>query len=387
MLVKTLKIGAPRVTQEASGSRLDVEICGEPLFVRANVPLAESSEALVAAFYLVAQHYSAALKVEGELDPLFRQNVPAVAAFAERHLRLPGSTVEARSKSGKTKQAGASAAFFTEGLESLYTLARRTAELDALIHVTGLDRPGRDAAASQRHLQNLRRLTETSGQFLIEMETNLRDLRLFRSVSWEITRSAAFGAMAQCLAGQVGHILVPVSDVGGFGGSLPWGSHPLLIESWSSSAVEILCDTSPASWIDKIAVLGSYPPALDYLQVCDRNDESGGNYGNCEICVRTMAALHIVGGLAAARTLPHDRLVERIRALPPLTPQQRRVWQTLLDHPKSGDLAAAIKNKLEETPLAPALTSAPVVFAASAISASRLTWQIKNFRLVGQMLR
>ena len=161
----------------------------------------------------------------------------------------------------------------------------------------------------------------------------------------------------------------------------------MLIESWSSSAVEILCDTSPASWIDKIAVLGSYPPALDYLQVCDRNEESGGNYGSCEICVRTMAAFHIVGGLAAARTLPHDRLVERIRALPPLTPQQRRVWQTLLDHPKSGDLAAAIKNKLEETPLAPALTSAPVVFAASAISASRLTWQIKNFRLVGQMLR
>ncbi|CAE7893691.1 unnamed protein product [Symbiodinium necroappetens] len=387
MLVKTLRIGAPRVTQEAGGSRLDVEVCGEPLFVRANVPLAESSEALVAAFYLVAQHYNAVLRIEGELDPIFLQNVPAVAAFAERHLRLPGCPVQARSKSDRTKQAGASAAFLTEGLESLYTLARRTAELDALIHVAGLDKPGRDSAAAERHLQNLRRLTEASGQFLIEMETNLRDLRLFRSVDWEITRSAALAAMAQCLAGQVGHILVPLSDVGTFGGSLPWGAHPLLIEGWSSSAVEIVCDTSPANWIDKIAALGNYPPALDYLQVCGRGEEPGSTFGEREICVRAVAALHIVGGLSAGRTLPQDTLFESIRALPPLTPQQRRAWQALLDHPRSGDLAAVIKNKLEETPLAPALTSASMVSAASAISASRLTWQIRNFRLVGQMLR
>ncbi|WP_162906894.1 hypothetical protein [Algihabitans albus] len=369
------------MSSEAGGSRLDAEICGEPLYVKANVPLAESSEALVAAFYLVALHYNAVLRVEGELDPLFLQNVPKVAAFAERHLRLPGSTVEARGNGGEARRAGASAAFFIDGLESLYTLSRRTAELDALIYVTGLDSPRRDRATEEDNLEHLRRLAETSGQFLIEMETNLRDLRLFRSVNWEFTRSATLAAMAQCLAGQVGHVLVPGSDVAAFGGTLPWASHPILTESWSSSAVEIVCDDSPARWIDKIAALGSYPPARDYLQVCLRSDRLGSNCGDCETCVRTMAALQVAGDLQGVRTLPQDGLLERIRALPRLTWNQRRAWQTILDHPKCGDLSGAIRSKLDETPPPPVRTM------ASAISASRLTWQIKNFRLVGQMLR
>ncbi len=379
MLTKTLKLGAPRVTTEAGGSRIDADICGEHLYVKANAPLAASSEALVAAFYLIAMHQGATLRCDGPLDPQFARNLPAVADFAGRHLDLSHRDVEADIRRGPPK-AGASASFFTGGIDSFYSLSRHTADLDALIYIVGFDIPCGDQASIQNTLPQLRRVAEASGQFLIEMETNLRELRLFRSLNWELTHGAALAAMALFLTGQVGRVFVPSSDASPRGRETAWGSDPVLVESWSSDSLEIVYDDSGARRIDKVTALAGFPLALDHLRVCWLNDVPGGNCGVCEKCVRTMAMLEVCGALQEVKTLPHDGLSERIRALPPFTWNQRRMWQTVLDHPNCGPLTAAIEEKLG-APMQQSFGTTPP------IGLSRLKWQIKNFRLVGQMLR
>ena len=379
MLTKTLKIGAPRVTAEAGGSRLDADICGEHLYVRANVPLVSSSEALVSAFYLIAMHQNAVLRCDGPLDPEFASRLPLVAEFVERHFGLEQQDVEADIRRARPR-AGASASFFTGGVDSFYTLSRHTADLDALIYVVGFDIPCSDKSALQNTLPPLRRVAEESGQFLIEMETNLRELRLFRSLNWEVMHGAALASMALLLAGHVGRVLVPSSDASPRGRETAWGSDPILVESWSCRSVEIVYDDSGAKRIDKIAALANFPLALEHLRVCWLNDVPGGNCGVCEKCVRTMAMLQVCGALSEVGTLPHDRLSERIRALPPFTWNQRRMWQTVLDHPNCGSLTEVIEEKLGAPTQQSFGTTPP-------IGLSRLKWQIKNFRLVGQMLR
>jgi hypothetical protein len=373
------KITPPRVLADGAGWRLDAEVCGEPFFVRANVPLSERGEPLIAAFALLAAYHDLRLRYLGPLDPAIFRGERAARDFAARSWGVRATPLVSLGEAAASERpALATAAFFTGDLDSFLTLVRRREELDALIHVTGFEGPRGDSAAGTAPAR-VREVAEASGKFLIEMETNLRDLSVFTSLPWELTRGPALAAMALALAGQVGRVYVPGRDSRAAGPDAVRGGEPDLIEGWAGPLLDLVCEDPGLDRIGKLAELSTEPLALAHLGVCEEEAPAGENCGACEACVGTMAILEALDRLPACGTLPHDGLEARIRALPSIPESRCASWRAIADLPGAAGFADVVRDKL-------AVVALERRTAAGPRRLDSWKWQIKNARLLGRMM-
>jgi hypothetical protein len=100
---------------------------------------------------------------------------------------------------------------------------------------------------------------------------------------------------------------------------VPWGSHPLLDPSYSSSAIEILHQNFGRTRLERTACVARARDILPWLIVCAEGPLEPGrnNCGRCEKCLRTMLALLLADSLEeegpfGAGDVP-PRLLEGIR--------------------------------------------------------------------------
>ncbi len=75
----------------------------------------------------------------------------------------------------------------------------------------------------------------------------------------------------------------------------PWGSTPLTDPLLSSQHFSVIDDGGESSRIDKIALIGSWPEALQHLRVCFENPGNHGNCCRCEKCIRSILAFRLAG--------------------------------------------------------------------------------------------
>jgi hypothetical protein len=215
-------------------------------------------------------------------------------------------------------------AFFSGGIDSCYTLVkshlgfRSVADpISHLIFVKGFDARLSEAeglAESERHLGEL---AAEYNRTLIVVETNLRDVA---QAPWgEMHHGGALAAVAHCLGRGLHTVLIPGS--GGYDEvAIPWGSHPLLDELWSTESVQLLHDGAEASRIDKLAALVRHAPTLvDRLRVCYEGSYGGPrNCGRCTKCVRVMVMLRALGHLGSTSSFPGKLPASYARAFPAL---------------------------------------------------------------------
>lgn len=75
----------------------------------------------------------------------------------------------------------------------------------------------------------------------------------------------------------------------------PWGSTPLTEPFLSSRHFAVIDDGGERSRIDKIALIGSWPEALQHLRVCFENPGNHGNCCRCEKCIRSILSFRLAG--------------------------------------------------------------------------------------------
>jgi hypothetical protein len=99
----------------------------------------------------------------------------------------------------------------------------------------------------------------------------------------------------------------------------PYGSHPLLDNHLSTETMETITDGAHAGRFEKTARLAKWPAVYSRLRVCNRGTRFNASTGalenccRCEKCIRTMAALEVVGALNQFTVFPESLNGVRIR--------------------------------------------------------------------------
>lgn len=199
---------------------------------------------------------------------------------------------------------GRTAAFFSGGVDSFFTVLRHTNGLDAvrkvhiddLICLRGFDVPLKNGEAFRRMREILSGVASDLGTELIDVAMNLRETT-WAGTDWaRLSHGCALASVALALENLYKQVLIPASD--GLRFMEPWGSHPLTDRLLSSGMLRIVHDGAQYSRIQKIKYCAQSPFVLRALRVCwkSENDE---NCCACYKCYEAMLALELFVGLGS----------------------------------------------------------------------------------------
>ncbi len=230
-------------------------------------------------------------RIEDVLLSLFPAFRPAPIVVHDDRARTPG-------------QRGVVATLFSGGVDSFYTLLKPREDEERpthLLFMRGLEQRLDASRGADAALSAVREVAAATGTTVLSGETNLR---MLFGLNYELYyHAAALVAAGLSLSRGVRRLLVPSSY--SYGQLIPWGSHPILDELWSTEALEVVHDGAEARRVDKIArVVARDPVALRHLRVCLDNEAGATNCGRCRKCARTLMALELVGSRAAATGFP-----------------------------------------------------------------------------------
>lgn len=243
-----------------------------------------------------------------------------------------------RTHRGSQGKPGASAVFFSAGVDSLYSLCKHRQEASHLVLIHGLENPVFDRDLLQQTLTSIRVHQQLFGKELVTVYTNLRSVADQSIAPWgRLPRRGFFGfrymgsllaAAGLCLQDGFGRLFIPASYC--WDTLVPYGSHPDLDPMWSSEDLTFEHDGCESSRLEKIKhIAAAVPAALAHLQVCESNLPCETNCCSCDKCLRTMLALRLNGLLDKScsfnKPLRLDTLVKRANRR-----RWRRDYQDLL---------------------------------------------------------
>jgi hypothetical protein len=274
-------------------------------FSSSDASLRMSGNALFAATLVPSMRYGGRLVIH---QPISRHLLEATGAIADvlttwYPQRFQRVTVDApASAAASPALPDRAAAFFTGGVDSLYTLLKHRDAIGTLIYVHGFDLALERTALRGMVTQKLRETAAGFGKQLIEVETNLRDFH-DRHAHWGTeAHGAALATVAHLLEEHFSRIYVPASSY--LTRLIPWGSHPLLDPLWSSDRLRFFHDGCEASRFEKVERVARAPEALRALRVCWKNTGDSYNCCRCEKCVRTMIQLDALNALDRCPAFP-----------------------------------------------------------------------------------
>jgi hypothetical protein len=271
-----------------------------------DVALEGSPDAGFAAALPVAMALASSLELPDGVSPALLDgsaSIQRLLAAWDRQLQpvalRPGGSPSAPTETGSR----GTAAFFTGGVDSFYTLLTRRERIDALIYVHGFDLPLADEQKNALVSASLRGVADELGLPLVEVATDIRTVS-DDACSWElIYTSAALASVGHLLASRFERILIPATH--SYRDLHPIGTHPLLDPLYSSERVRFEhVDSVPR--VEKLAYLADSELAMSSLRVCFQPEVDALNCGRCPKCMRTMAGLRVVGALGRCSTLPGE---------------------------------------------------------------------------------
>jgi len=209
------------------------------------------------------------------------------------------------------------ATLFSGGVDSFYTSLKGLSSDTAtdlrpthLLFMRGLEQRLDESGGADATLAVIEEVAQAFGVRVICGQTNLR---MLFGLNYELYyHAAALIASGLVLSNGIRRLLVPSTY--SYGQLIPWGSHPLLDELWSTESMGVIHHGAEARRVEKIAyIVAHHPEVLQHLRVCVKNQAGPANCGRCGKCARTMIALEIMGKLAHARTFPaiSRRILER----------------------------------------------------------------------------
>jgi hypothetical protein len=247
------------------------------------------------------------------VDPALLENLKGLVAvwrewypqFAQPEIIAPLVPLNAISVPGNK-----SAAFFSGGIDSWFTVLRHAPELesaavgrvDELITVHGFDIPAESRDEFVKLHEVLSLGAKALGRELIVVRTNLRrsDTLWARGWGW-LTNGAGLAAVALLLEKRYRRVLIASSYP--YGGLFPWGSHPMTDVLFSTRSLSVSNDGASYKRAEKTELVARHKSALSNLHVCYKNG-SASNCGKCAKCIRTMATLELVGALRDSNAFP-----------------------------------------------------------------------------------
>ena len=196
----------------SGGSHVEADIDGEPLwFASDDAELAPSPEAFASALLMAAATRGEPLEVEGPVDRLWLERVPAIVRQAQEWWQLPGTRVIAadvidtrRLKPGTTAQC------FTGGVDLFYALITAKALPGILVyaHRYDLDLTKFDVDA---FLPGLREVAASFGARAVLIATNLQEHSASQCVDIRRSHGGALAALGHVLAEEVERLVIPSS--------------------------------------------------------------------------------------------------------------------------------------------------------------------------------
>lgn len=232
----------------------------------------------------------------------------AVALDAAAH-----DAVAAHVGTGSPTSAQRTAAFFTGGVDSFFTVLRhdagegtpRRVHIDDLIYVHGFDVLLSNERAGTRVVESLRQAATGLAKPLVVVRSNLRETCFARTDWPRHSHGAALAGVAHALGARYHTVLLGSSA--GYGDLRFWGSHPLVDPMFHSSRLRVLHDGPAFMRVQKTESVVRSPIARAHLRVCWKSD-SGDNCGRCNNCYRTMLVLESLGVLDDCRTFDRRTL-------------------------------------------------------------------------------
>jgi len=284
--------------------------------------VSKGMDGFLAAILLVAMERGEGVEVRGPVSERFLRGAREYqrvfhAWHPEKYTRVEIRAAAETGASGGGQPLGVGCAF-SGGIDSSYTLLSHLPNRESdtewnishAIFVHGFDIPltaesvFTDAAASYREW------LKPLGVELITVRTNVRDL--LAHIPWEMAHGSALASVPLLLDGLLRRFFIPASfnydDLGA------WGSHPLVDPMLSTSSLEIIHD-GVAPRVDKVALVGAWSTARQWLRVCWERPDAFHNCGRCYNCLLTMVSLEISGWLRACPTFPQGLNRPAVRAL------------------------------------------------------------------------
>lgn len=247
---------------------------------------------------------------------------------------------------------GHTAAFFSAGVDSFYTLLRPSQAMHALVSVAGFDIPLEDEPRLAWLETTLRELAAARGLEAVWIRTNLRQNPFFRSTNWTRSHGAAMACVGHLLSDRFSHWLIPSTSP--IHQPFPWGSGPSTDPLWSSATTFFHYDGGDCSRNDKVDRMGRNPDVQARLRVCWENRPGTINCGACEKCCRTMLIFLSAGAPIPATFPPGVNLVawlDRLSGAPYHSPiTYRELEERLANHP---ELQAAMRRLRARPPWHP----------------------------------
>lgn len=220
-------------------------------------------------------------------------------------------SVPPQTSPGVVQRAPRSAAFFSGGVDSFYTLLKYRhnetlpAPLTHIIYMRGVERRLDQARGMEESERRAREIAERAG---VQCLAGISNIRTQFPLHWErYYFGSGLAAIALALANGFGYVCIPASY------SLAYpqkcGSTPLTDERFSTERTQIVHDGADRTRAEKVAQILEWDRdlVLSYLRVCIENRGAAYNCGRCYKCVRTAIALKIVGAWEDARTFPDKR--------------------------------------------------------------------------------
>ena len=275
----------------------------------------ERYEPFVVAATPIAMRAGLPLSVPSPVSPRLLRGLPTAQEILHAWFgELRPIDVEAPGLEAPTKSDGRGVAcFFSGGVDSFYSVLRHRHRLDALIHVHGFDVPLNHRRRRALVSKTMRRAAEDLELPLIEVETDLRAASN-RYVLWGTQfNGAGLASVALLTSPRFREVLIPASH--SYRDLFPWGSHPMLDHLWSTESVDVVHD-APLPRPEKVRGIADSDVAMRHLRVCFHHDAPGLNCGQCEKCLRTMAALRAAGALERCATFASDLPLRRLVRTP-----------------------------------------------------------------------
>ena len=200
---------------------------------------------------------------------------------------------------------------FSGGVDSFFTLFRHleraigdgSSTIDDLLTIAGFNTPMEDFRQQQKDLAPA---AEKLGRRLIPVMTNIRYGAQPVATPYSIEKSMIGYAHGPLLAAIV-HMLEPrykefiLPASHHFANLMPYGSHPLTDRLLSSAELSVVHDGASFARIERTQFIAQFDIALQTLHVCWQ-DYSRGNCSRCQKCLRTMAALDLLGARDRAKS-------------------------------------------------------------------------------------
>jgi len=326
---RVVEIG--RITRESSSarSRVTASVDGIPVtFESPDAELSASAEAFASTFFIAALHHRARLRLAEPVSAEWRANLERMATRLRAWWRYPVLVPEgpidpprAPSAGGPTSRpeiAGATALFFSGGVDSFHRLLRGK-PVDWLVTIAGFDYRLDDAPRVASVESSLRLVAAATNTRAVIVRTNAREHPLVRDAPWPRVHGGLMAGVGHLLAPAVRRMTIAASAPGDWK-YFPWGSHPEIDPLWSSPRVTFVHEEAGLLRGDKVRSIAFEPMIREHLRVCWQNLEPTGNCSRCAKCLLVMLLLEECGALADSRVFPdRDRLLaglSRLRKAP-----------------------------------------------------------------------